>query len=222
MQFTYHPFIAIEGLEGASKTTSINTVRSVISAYMPVVQTREPGGTPIAERLRTIAKEINTTESLSGLTELLLMSASRLQLFDNVIMSSLPTNCVISDRSWLSTFAYQCIGRQIMTPGEFGQFYELFMKHYRPYDLIIYLDIPPEVGLERARNRGALDRFEQEEIAFFHRVREGYNDALHLLPQAVRINADRSVDEVQGDVRKIATEFISAWKGPTASHPVFV
>lgn len=215
------PFIAIEGLEGASKSTSLNTLSRVVEQAFPISTVREPGGTPIAEQLRTMLKQVHPHESLSGMSEILLMSTARVQVFDNVIIPALSRSAVLSDRSWLSTFAYQVFGRQAITVAHFAALYQLIMSHYRPYDLIIYLDIPPQVGLQRAKQRGELDRFELEHLDFFNRAREGYLSALTCLPQAVKIDANRTIDEVQHDVARVTQDFIAGWQGPVASHPDF-
>lgn len=216
-----YPFITVEGLEGSSKSTSIKTIERIVSSRFPVTLSREPGGTPLAETLRNIVKQVNHNETISGTTEMLLFSAARMQLFDNIIVPSLKDHCVIVDRSWLSTFAYQCYGRRTMTAEEFGTLYNLTMKRYRPYDLVIYLDIPPAVGLKRARQRGALDRIEQEEISFFERAREGYHSLSKRLPQMVTIDANRDLDSVQADVSRTVERFLRLWSGPVMTHPEF-
>ena len=216
-----YPFITVEGLEGSSKSTSIKTIERIVSSRFPVTLSREPGGTPLAETLRDLIKKHHDNETLSGTTEMLLFSASRMQLFDNVIMPSLKEHCVIVDRSWLSTFAYQCYGRQSMTVEEFGILYNMTMKRYRPYDLVIYLDIPPAVGLKRARQRGLLDRIEQEEISFFERARKGYQSLSNHLPQMVTIDANRDLDSVQSDVARTVEQFLRLWSGPVTTHPEF-
>lgn len=214
------PLIVIEGLEGASKSTSIATCIPVLEQYGPATIVREPGGTPIAEKLRSICKE-HHDETLSGLSELMLMMASRIQLFDNVISPHLQSSAVLSDRNWLSSFAYQYAGRQCVTLEEFSALYQLVMAKRRPYDFVIYLDIPPEVGMLRARQRGELDRIEREHLDFFHRARAGYHQIIKALPQSVTINADRSTEHVQADVKAAISDFMSRWTAPSAQHPNF-
>lgn len=214
------PFIAIEGLEGASKSTSLSTVQQVVSRHYPTTIVREPGGTPIAEALRTILKT-QTDEVISPQTELLLMTAARLQLFDNEIVPSLEKGmAVLSDRSWLSTFAYQIAGRQL-SPALFITLYQQILQSKPAYDAIIYLDIPPEIGLARARHRGKLDRFELSHINFFERARKGYYAILETLPQVYIIDANQAIDDVQAQVKSTIELIMYKARPGEAKHPDF-
>ncbi len=189
-------FIVIEGLEGAGKSTAIATVYQwIISKGHQVVQTREPGGTALAEQIRTMVKSIQT-EQIAPETELLLMYAARSQLLANVIRPALQADqWVLADRHDLSSRAYQGGGRQI--PHEIiDQIRAVVVKETRP-DLTLYLDIDPAIGLSRAVARGALDRIEQEQLAFFQRTRQRYLEIAHSEPNIVIIDASQSLAQVQ-------------------------
>lgn len=189
-------FVVIEGLEGAGKTTAIQTVQQWLRDQgHPLVQTREPGGTPLAEQIRTLVKSVQQ-ERVSPVTELLLMYAARAQLLDNVIRPALARgDWVLADRHDLSSRAYQGGGRQI--PDEvLDPIRQLVLAGLRP-DLTLYLDINPEIGLARARARGELDRIEQEQLAFFQRARAKYLAVAASEPNIVVIDAAKPLAEVQ-------------------------
>lgn len=189
-------FVVIEGLEGAGKTTAIQTVQQWLRDQgHPLVQTREPGGTPLAEQIRTLVKSVQQ-ERVSPVTELLLMYAARAQLLDNVIRPALARgDWVLADRHDLSSRAYQGGGRQI--PDEvLDPIRQLVLAGLRP-DLTLYLDINPEIGLARARARGELDRIEQEQLAFFQRARAKYLAVAANEPNIVVIDAAKPLAEVQ-------------------------
>lgn len=189
-------FVVIEGLEGAGKTTAIQTVQQWLCEQgHPLVQTREPGGTPLAEQIRTLVKSVQQ-ERVSPVTELLLMYAARAQLLDNVIRPALARgDWVLADRHDLSSRAYQGGGRQI--PDEvLDPIRQLVLADLRP-DLTLYLDIDPVIGLERARARGELDRIEQEQLSFFQRARAKYLAVAAAEPNIVVIDAAKPLADVQ-------------------------
>lgn len=168
-------FIVIEGLEGAGKTTAIKTVAHVLNqqGITDLIFTREPGGTPIAEALRTLIKQGIDDEPLTAKAELLMFYAARIQLIDNVVRPALQANrWVIGDRHDLSTQAYQGGGRQL--DSHFMQSLKTMVLEGFTPDLTLYMDIDPLLGLTRARQRGQLDRIEQESIDFFARTRARY------------------------------------------------
>ncbi len=189
-------FIVIEGLEGAGKSTAISTVKNWLQARgKEVVCTREPGGTPLAEKIRTLVKEVQQ-EQVAPATELLLMYASRVQLLANVIQPALQQGkWVLGDRHDLSSRAYQGGGRQL-DEQLINSIRTAVLGNLRP-DLTLYLDIDPAIGLERARQRGELDRIEQEQLAFFVRTRQKYLDIAASEPNIVVIDASQPLSQVQ-------------------------
>ncbi len=193
-------FVVIEGLEGAGKTTAIETVQQWLREQgHPLVQTREPGGTPLAEQIRTLVKSVQQ-EKVSPVTELLLMYAARAQLLDNVIRPALARgDWVLADRHDLSSRAYQGGGRQI--PDEvLDPIRQLVLADLRP-DLTLYLDIDPVIGLDRARARGELDRIEQEQLGFFQRARAKYLAVAASEANIVVIDAAKPLADVQQQLR---------------------
>jgi dTMP kinase len=190
-------FIVIEGLEGAGKSTAIATVKQYLeSRGHQVVCTREPGGTPLAEQLRSLVKQANPEEQIAPETELLLMYASRVQLLNNVIRPALSAgNWVLADRHDLSSRAYQGGGRQL---GDklIDTLRQAVLGNTRP-DLTLYLDLDPALGLARAASRGELDRIEQEQLGFFQRTRAKYLEIAGKEPNIVVIDASQPLAEVQ-------------------------
>ncbi|WP_421279934.1 dTMP kinase [Aeromonas taiwanensis] len=167
-------FIVIEGLEGAGKSSAVRYVTDYLRAHgiERIECTREPGGTPLAERMRAIVKEVHD-ERLTLEAELLLMYASRVQLVETRIKPALADGVwVVGDRHDLSSQAYQGGGRGI-DANLIGAIKRAVLGDFKP-DLTLYLDIDPAIGLQRARHRGELDRIELEQIGFFERTRQRY------------------------------------------------
>lgn len=192
-------FIVIEGLEGAGKTTAISTVRRWLEAKgHQVVQTREPGGTPLAEQIRTLVKSVQH-EQVAAETELLLMYAARVQLLSQVIRPALERgDWVLADRHDMSSRAYQGGGRMI-DAHLIDSIRAAVLGNTTP-DFTLYLDIDPVIGLERAKIRGELDRIEQEQLAFFQRTRARYLDIAQSEPGIAIIDASKTVAEVQQQI----------------------
>lgn len=192
-------FIVIEGLEGAGKTTAISTVRQWLEAKgHQVVQTREPGGTPLAEQIRTLVKSVQH-EQVAAETELLLMYAARVQLLSQVIRPALERgDWVLADRHDMSSRAYQGGGRMI-DAHLIDSIRAAVLGNTTP-DFTLYLDIDPVIGLERAKIRGELDRIEQEQLAFFQRTRARYLDIAQSEPAIAIIDASKTVAEVQQQI----------------------
>ena len=167
-------FITIEGIEGVGKSTNINAIKGYLTQKkIDFIITREPGGTLLAEKIRDLLLEVNNDEKLSELSELLLIFASRAQHLEKLIKPALTKGkWVICDRFTDATYAYQGEGRGLDW-GKISQLEELVQEHLRP-DLTIILDLDPRLGLERAKDRGELDRFEQEKMEFFTKVRTAY------------------------------------------------
>ena len=166
-------FIVIEGLEGAGKSTAISLCQDFLNKQkIDFINVREPGGTPLAESLRTLVKAEHE-EEIAFETELLIMYAARSQLMHNVINPALDKGqWVLADRHDLSSQAYQGGGRGISS-NTLASLSSMVLKGLKP-DLTIYLDIDPVIGHERAKGRGELDRIEQEAIEFFQRTRMRY------------------------------------------------
>ncbi len=195
-------FITLEGTEGAGKSSMIPVVKRVLEeSGRQVVCVREPGGTPIAEKIREILKT-PADEKLNDKAELLLMYAARAQLVETVIRPTLAKGVdVISDRHDLSTIAYQGGGRKIPL-SLIDKARQVALGDFHP-DLTILMDIDPYVGMQRAKGRGALDRFEQEQMAFFERVRNTYLDCAKNDASIVVVNAALDLKTVTYQVESV-------------------
>lgn len=192
-------FIVIEGLEGAGKSSAIASVVNHLHAKGIATQTvREPGGTPLAEAIRELVKQ-DWNEQLTAETELLLMYASRSQLVENVIKPALAKGVwVIADRHDLSSRAYQGGGRQLGDE-KLTTLRQLVLGNFLP-DLTLLLDVDPQRGLTRARERGELDRIEQEDLAFFERTRQRYLDIAEAEPRIAVVNSNQDMAAVHRDL----------------------
>ncbi|WP_448564285.1 dTMP kinase [Thalassotalea ganghwensis] len=201
-------FIVIEGIEGAGKSTAIEVVKDVLATNgIEFICTREPGGTSMAESLREIVKSADHEEVVTEETELFLMYAARSQLLANKILPALNQGIwVVGDRHDLSSRAYQGGGRQI-NDQIIEDIAKITLKGFTP-DLTLYLDISPEIGLQRARNRGALDRIELEKIEFFHRVRNKYLEFAQKQKNIVTIDASVEVQNVHQNIKATLNQFI--------------
>ena len=196
-------FITLEGLEGSGKSTHVARLEKHLAARgIDVVVTREPGGTPLAEKLRQVVLSPGN-ENISPAAELLVMFAARAVHLDNLIRPALDAGrWVLCDRFTDATFAYQGAGRGV---GEefIASLETLVQGELRP-DLTLLLDLPVEVGLRRAakrRGREAPDRFELEGSEFFQRVRARFLALAAEHPQRIRvIDADRPLEEVTADL----------------------
>jgi len=203
-------FIVIEGLEGAGKTTAIQTITRVLNQNKidQLVYTREPGGTPIAEILRDLIKNGVIDDPLTNKAELLMFYAARIQLIDNVIKPALLANkWVIGDRHDLSTQAYQGGGRQI-DPNFMSILRQSVLEGFKP-DLTIYMDISPELGLKRARARGELDRIEQESLDFFMRIRCRYLELARQDSSIITIDASQTLAQVTKAIENSLNTWLS-------------
>ncbi|MGM0481213.1 MAG: dTMP kinase [Pseudomonadota bacterium] len=198
-------FIVIEGLEGAGKSSAIASIVSHLQAKGIRSETvREPGGTPLAEALRDLLKK-QWQEPLNSMTELLLMYGSRIQLVDNVIKPALTEGrWVIGDRHDLSSQAYQGGGRKLGAD-TLRQLKQLALGDFLP-DLTLYLDVPADIGLERAKGRGELDRIEQEDLAFFERTRDRYLLLANQNPSIIVIDATQKMQWVHQDILRAIEE----------------
>ena len=203
-------FIVVEGLEGAGKSTAIAFIKQYLQQRgITPVCTREPGGTPLAEALRDLVKQLHSAEQVAPETELLLMYAARMQLLQNVIRPALDAGkWVLADRHDMSSRAYQGGGRQL-DEQFINQLRQAVLGELRP-DLTLYLDIDPAIGLERARQRGELDRIEQEQLAFFQRTRQKYLQIAHSEPGIAIIDASQALGQVQQQLNAALDQALSA------------
>ena len=196
-------FIVIEGLEGAGKSTAIRHVAQWLRTHdiAQIELTREPGGTPLAERMRAIVKEVHS-EPLTIQAELLLMYAARVQLVETRIKPALAAGYwVLGDRHDLSSQAYQGGGRGI-DAALITQIKQTVLGDFAP-DLTLYLDIDPAIGLQRARQRGELDRIELEQLGFFERTRQRYLELAAADPTIVVIPADQPEEAVAAAIAAV-------------------
>lgn len=193
--------ITLEGGEGAGKTTAVAMIRDWLEAKgREVVMTREPGGTPLAERIRAVLLDPEV-KAMSPTTELLLMFAARSENLDRLIRPALAKGQdVLCDRFTDASRAYQGAGRELGL-GRVDLLAEVVHADLSP-DLTLLLDVPVELGMERVGQRGdKLNRFELAEQAFFERVRQGYLDQAAKEPHRFCIiNAAQSLKEVQADI----------------------
>ena len=201
-------FIVVEGLEGAGKSSVIGLiVQALKDAGKRVEQTREPGGTPMAEAIRECVKH-DWDETVSEETELLLMYAARVQLLTNKILPSLDAGAwVVGDRHDLSSQAYQGGGRGV-SGKTMSAISDIALKGFKP-DLTLYLDVEPAVGLERARGRGELDRIELAGLAFFERTRAKYLSLAKQDESIVVVSAMQSMEKVHQDVTAIINDYVT-------------
>ena len=202
-------FIVVEGMEGAGKSTAITIIEEILNLNnIKFINTREPGGTPLAESLRAIVKSVDHQEKLTDETELFLMYASRSQLLQNCILPALNAGeWVIGDRHDLSSRTYQGGGRGL-NEKIINTIAEVTLKGFKP-DLTLYLDISPKVGLSRAIARGELDRIEQEKMDFFERVHDKYCQLASADENIITIDAEQSMDKVHQDIRTALNSFLN-------------
>lgn len=200
--------IVIEGLEGAGKSTAVNTMINLLSERdIKTITTREPGGTAIGEILRTIIKNPDYSNVLDDRSELLLLYAARIQLIEQVIKPALQQGYwVIADRFELSTIAYQGGGRGL-DPAMINTLSTFCLNGFKP-DLTLFLDITPEMGMERAKLRGKFDRIEQQSIDFFHRIHKTYIQYINEHKDISIIDASHSLEDVQVSIQKVLLQFI--------------
>lgn len=196
-------FLSIEGGEGVGKSTNIRCLEVWLQEQGVSYQlTREPGGTPLAEAIRSLLLE-HHQEAMTAAAELLLIFAARAQHIQQVIEPALARgDWVLCDRFTDATYAYQGGGRK-MPELAIAQLESLVQGELRP-DITLLLDAPVDVGMARAGRRGELDRFEREELAFFERVRRCYLARAAAEPDRFRvINTNRPLAEIEQDLLAI-------------------
>lgn len=190
----------MEGAEGVGKSTNIEFITQYLEQRgIDYVLTREPGGTQLGEKIRELLLAVHE-ESMSELTELLLVFAARAQHLDKIIEPALAAGkWVVCDRFTDATFAYQGAGRGLSME-TIGELESMVQGELRP-DLTLILDLDPEIGMQRASNRGELDRFEREQMSFFRHVRQGYLDIAQAEPERCTvIDAAKSLEDVKLDL----------------------
>jgi len=188
-------FISLEGGEGAGKSTqNKHIVEWLQMRGKTVVETREPGGTPVSEQVRQLLLDTRNA-GLNPTAELLLMFAARSQLVQEVIGPALDAgHVVVCDRFADASFAYQGGGRELGA-ATVAQVEKIVLRGLQP-DLTLLFDVPVELGMRRVAGRGAADRFENETLAFFERVRNAYLERAAAHPDRFRI-IDAIGDEEQ-------------------------
>jgi dTMP kinase len=199
-------FITLEGGEGGGKSTQIARLKQRLEgAGLTVITTREPGGTPAGERIRALLVE-GEPGSLSPISEALLNFAQRAEHLERVIRPALAKGAwVISDRFADSTMAYQGYGHRLgRKPIE--ALYKLVCGTFRP-DLTLILDVPVEIGLERAASRrGHETRYERMDVSFHERLRKGFKDiARRDRKRCALIDASQAVDSVTAEILAAVT-----------------
>mgnify|MGYP001822324011 CR=1 FL=1 len=202
-------FITFEGIEGVGKSTNIAHLTGLLEqAGKQVLTTREPGGTPMAERIRALVAE-HGDEPMPDVSELLLVFAARALHVNNVIDPALAAGTwVVCDRFTDSSRAYQGGGRGLPQE-DIDRLAQWVHGDLRP-DVTILLDAPVEIGMGRAGRRGAPDRFEIEQGEFFNRVRETYLRLAEQEPDRfVVVDATRDLDSVRQDVEAVAAMLLS-------------
>ena len=194
-------FITIEGGEGAGKSTAQRFISDRLAERgIATVQTREPGGTPLAEAIRQTLLSVDG-EAPVEMTELLLVFAARAQHLAKVIEPALARgDWVLSDRFTDATYAYQGAARGLSTATILHL--EQLVQSGRQPDKVLILDLPPEIGMARARSRGELDRFEREDTDFYERVRAGYLARAEAMPERYSvIDAGQDLPKVESALR---------------------
>ncbi|WP_448976892.1 dTMP kinase [Neisseria sp.] len=192
-------FITLDGIDGAGKSTNLAVMKAWFEKHqLPVLFTREPGGTPAGEALREIL--LNPATQVSLRTETLLMFAARQQHLETVILPALKNGThVVSDRFTDATFAYQGGGRGVPLQ-DIATLEHWVQGDFRP-DLTLLLDVPLEVSIARINQTREKDRFEQEEAEFFNRVREVYLQRANKQPERYAvIDSSQSLEEVKNQI----------------------
>ena len=196
-------FITVDGVEGAGKSTQIDLICSYLHRKgIEVVRTREPGGTEVGEKIRSVLLDVENQEMHSD-TELLLMFSSRNELIQNKIIPALNDGYwVVSDRFTDASFAYQGGGR-MLNLDRIAELEDWVLGDFKP-DLTVLLDVSVEVGMARIEARAAKDRIELEEREFFERVRSVFIRRSETFPERIKlIDASGAVDDIHSKIRAL-------------------
>ncbi len=205
-------FITFEGMEGCGKSTQIRLLAEALTARgLAVEVSRSPGGTPVAEKIRTLLKIRTEGDELTPEAELLLFGACHAQMTRRLILPALERGAILlSDRFFDSTTAYQGYAR--------GLDLDLVLRINRfacgelEPDLTLLLDLDPELGIERSRRRAALeaDRFDSEKMKFHHAVRNAFLDLAKLHPHRFRvIDASRTPEQVHRQIMEAVNDTLA-------------
>ena len=195
-------FITLEGIDGAGKSTHLAWLENFLQGRgLTVVVTREPGGTPLGEKLRALL--LDSSQVMHPETEALLMFAARREHLDKLILPALEQGkWVISDRFTDASFAYQGGGRGLAT-NRLDDLEWWVQGEFQP-DLTLYFDVSVELGRQRVNAIKTADRFEKEQDEFFRRVREAYLQRAHKFPQRIRlINSNQPLEKVKESLHDI-------------------
>jgi len=198
--------ITFEGIEGVGKSTNAKFLAAkLLEQGLDVVVTREPGGTKVGELIRAIL--IENTLQPTAMTELLLLFAARAQHISEVIQPALKAGkIVLCDRFTDASYAYQGGGRGIPLTA-IASLEQMVQQGLHP-DLILLFDAPAEVGLNRAKERGKYDRFEQEKLEFFQRVRQTYLERSRNAANCIVLDASQSLSQVQNNLSDLVSEIV--------------
>lgn len=196
-------FITFEGTEGCGKSTQIKALAARLTAEgHSVLQTREPGGTPLGEAVRNLLQHDDAGENMSPEAELLLFTASRAQLTRERILPAIAKGAIVlCDRFMDSTTVYQGVARKL-DPEAVAMINRFAVGDARP-DLTILIDLSPEVGMDRVRARsgGQLDRMEQEAMEFFQAVRAGYLKQAEAEPERFQVlDGSQSIEALEAQI----------------------
>jgi dTMP kinase len=196
-------FITIDGVEGAGKSTQITFICDYLKAKgVNVILTREPGGTDVGEKIRTLLLS-NSTGKMHADTELMLMFAARNEHIQNKIMPALKQgDWVLSDRFTDASYAYQGGGRGLDVE-RIAQLEQWVLQDFTP-DMTLLLDVPVEIGMSRVESRGKKDRIELEATDFFNRVRQAYIDRSEQFPERIKlIDSSQTVEHTKQQIKVI-------------------
>ncbi|MBN7797721.1 dTMP kinase [Parahaliea mediterranea] len=204
-------FITVEGGEGVGKSTNIAYLRDYLESHgVDLTVTREPGGTRLGEQLRELLVA-QRAEAMDPMAELLIIFAARAQHLSEVIEPALAAGrWVLCDRFTDATYAYQSGGRGL-DAARVRRLEQLVQGDLRP-DFTLLFDAPVELGMARARERGELDRFEREEVAFFERVRGTYLRLARESSGRFRlIDAGQPLEAVREQLHSVSRELLDCW-----------
>ena len=196
-------FITIDGVEGAGKSTQIEFICEYLKDKgINVVLTREPGGTEIGEKIRTLLLS-NSTGKMHADTELMLMFAARNEHIQNKIIPALGQgDWVLSDRFTDASYAYQGGGRGLDV-SRIVQLEQWVLQDFTP-DMTLLLDVPVEIGMSRVESRGEKDRIELETTDFFNRVRQAYIDRSQQFPERIKlVDSSQAVEHTKQQIKVI-------------------